>query len=103
MPKFNPDLHLSDQLMINGKQYDIRKLYADSDKSREHINLRTKTVKKNTRTVVKYSLEERIWQATHSIAEIQTRYNRNELQARSIQWQARGILDRLDIDYKTSK
>lgn len=99
MPKFNRELHLDDKIIVNGQAYDIRKLYAQAERLKQNINLRTGTVKSNpTRPRVKYDLEERIWQARAGFKDIMARYNLTESQARGIQWQARNIMDRLGID-----
>lgn len=99
MPKFNKELHLSNTITVNGQSYDIRKLYARAEQAKQNINLRTGTVKAlPTRPKVKYTLEDRVWQATHSFRDIMARYDITETQARGMQWQARNIMEKLDID-----
>jgi len=101
MPKFNKELHRSEEIVINGQTYNLRKLYAQSERAKQNINLRTGTIKKlPQRPRAKYSLEDRIWQAESGYQSIMTKYNLNETQARGIHWQAKEILSKLDIDYK---
>lgn len=49
---------------------------------------------------VKYTLEERIWQASAEVADMQQRYQISERQAITMKYQSRYILDQLDIEYK---
>ena len=49
---------------------------------------------------VKYTLEERIWQASATVPDMQQRYQISERQAITMKYQSRYILDQLAIEYK---
>jgi len=87
------------EIVINGCVYNIRDLLQRREQNRENINLRT-GVRRSTAVVsrLKYTVEDRAWQAGASLAAIQDRYNLTETQARGIQWQARTALAKLGID-----
>lgn len=61
--------------------------------TRSVTNLRTGRINRGGRpNLRKYTLEEREWQVTATIAEIQARYGIKEMAARSVQWRARQIV-----------
>ena len=104
MPKFNRDNHNSDKITIQGRTYDIRKLYAQAERDRQNINLRTRTVKTHPKGArPKYTLEDRCWQARSGHQAIMVRYGLTETQARGMHWQAREILSKLSIDLDTEE
>ena len=50
-----------------------------------------------SRKPAKYQLEERIWQAQATVEELQAKYSLTITQAQHMRYQARYILDKLDI------
>lgn len=66
--------------------------------NRESINLRTRRRHKSRPAVLKYSIVERVWIATHSIQEIQERYQIDEEAARNIKYQTVYMLKKHQVD-----
>lgn len=99
MAKFNEEAHTKDTITVQDTTYDIRTLLRQAHRNSENINLRTGSRKRVTAKRIKYTLEDRVWQAQSTWQEIQARYKLTEIQARSMQWQARAALMKLDIDF----
>jgi len=87
----------------SGRVVRVEDLIAQANRGIERYNLRTGYNTAISHRATKYTLEEREWQAASTLAEIQRRYQVTTPQARSIKWQARKILDKLDLDTSTAR
>jgi hypothetical protein len=87
----------------DGRTYELKTLL-NKTKNRASHNLKSgRTIKSTTRTHLpttpyKYSIEERVWQATNSPEAIQEKYNITLKQAQHIRYNARYIVDKLEIN-----
>lgn len=95
-------MHDTKTITINGHAYHVPELLKQVSRSTV-TNLRTGRINRGARAPLKYSIEERRWQAGTTIAEIIERYRINEKQARSIQWKARQILTLLDVPFSLTE
>jgi hypothetical protein len=81
----------------DGREFEIKELLRQSNKDvRRHNLLNGRTHPARRMTSLKYSIEERRWQATASAEEIMERYGLKRYQATSMNWQARTIIERID-------
>ena len=90
----------------NGKNYRIRDLLALRTRPISHNLRRPGELKikvplalqgKTSHKPVKYTVEDRIWLALATVAEIQQRYTINERQAFYMKYQSRYIVEQLDL------
>ena len=90
----------------NGKNYRIQDLLAQRTRSVNHNLRRPGELKikvplalqgKTSHKSVKYTVEDRIWLALATVAEIQQRYTINERQAFYMKYQSRYIVEQLDL------
>ena len=90
----------------DGRKFSVAALLAQRTRAVNH-NLRApKTLKirvpqglqgLRSRKAIKYSIEDRIWLALATVAEIQQRYTINERQAFYMKYQSRYIVEQLDL------
>lgn len=84
-------------ITINGHTYSVADLMRQVGR-RSVVNLRTGLVRRAGRPAnLKYTLEDREWQAAATMQEIQQRYSVTASHARSMQWKARQILAQLGL------
>lgn len=99
-------------VLPDGRVYRVSELVRRATRPKNYNLRRTRTVpvdsrvpralagEESARRTVKYTLEERIWQASATIPGMQARYQITEKQAITMKYQSRYILDQLDIPYK---
>ena len=82
-----------------GEEYTVKEL-VNRTSNLTTYNLRYGTIRTKS-AAVKYTLEERIWQAKATPELIAAKYSISIAKAKGIMYQARYALGKLDIDYKT--
>lgn len=96
----------------DGREFNIKDLLDKTTRSRNYNLQKQRRAPVDSRVprafagatqvgkTVKYTIEDRKWQAEAKPEEIQARYNITLKQASMIRYQSRYILDQLDIAYK---
>lgn len=83
----------------DGREINIRDIRNRvTNKTNHNLRTRKTTRAKGRFAPIKYTVEDRIWLATHGLEDIVARYQVTPTVAQTLKYQSRYVLDRLEID-----